>query len=269
MVFSIQRALRSGLFLILFFLLSTRAGLANYTPGPGYRYLGCDTSKGKCNVYSQLTGDSTEMCGTGWKAVCGFDKDGYSVSGAPDLCSCVKLAAGEQPPVKKNTGCTCEKDPVNPKKYNVKSSNCSSSTPAQCHDPQFTYPGLECDCLASGVIQPLPGTPVDVTSPTANPFAGCESKPNSINTALGCIPVDMGDFMTWLLPFLFRIAGGISFLLMVYGFILITLSKGDPKKVQGAKETITSAITGLLLSIFGLFILRLIVTGILKLPGVN
>lgn len=103
----------------------------------------------------------------------------------------------------------------------------------------------------------------------ADAFAGCPSGSYQVNTALGCIPVDMGQFITWLLPFLFGIAGGISFLLMVYGFILITMSKGDPKAVQGAKETITSAITGLLLSIFSIFILRLIVSGILKLPGVN
>lgn len=89
----------------------------------------------------------------------------------------------------------------------------------------------------------------------------------TINTALGCIPVTAGGFMTWFLPYLFGIAGGISFLLMAYGFILMTTSNGDPKAVQGAKETITSAITGLLVSIFALFLLRLIAVGILQLPS--
>lgn len=103
----------------------------------------------------------------------------------------------------------------------------------------------------------------------ADTFCSSSGSGPQINTAIGCVPVDMGQFIAWLLPFLFGIAGGISFLLMVYGFILITTSKGDPKAVQGAKETITSAITGLLLSIFSIFILRLIVSGILKLPGVN
>ncbi len=88
-----------------------------------------------------------------------------------------------------------------------------------------------------------------------------------VNTALGCIPVKAGPFVTWLLPYLFGIAGGISFLLMVYGFISITTSQGDPKVMQGAKETITSAITGLLVSIFSLFLLRLIAVGILQLPS--
>jgi len=91
----------------------------------------------------------------------------------------------------------------------------------------------------------------------------------TINTALGCVPVEMGAFVAWLLPPLFGIAGGISFLLMVYGFILMTTSAGDPKAVQGAWETVTSAISGLLISIFALFLLRLIAVGILKIPGIN
>jgi hypothetical protein len=90
-----------------------------------------------------------------------------------------------------------------------------------------------------------------------------------VNTALGCVPVKLDSFITWLLPYLFGIAGGISFLLMVYGFILMTTSSGDPKAVQGAQETVESAIVGLLVSIFALFLLRLITVGILKIPGIN
>jgi hypothetical protein len=89
----------------------------------------------------------------------------------------------------------------------------------------------------------------------------------TVNTALGCIPVNFAGFVGWLLPKMFGIAGGIAFLLMVYGFVLMTMSGGDPKKVAGAQETVTSAITGLLMSIFALFLLRLIGQGILKIPG--
>lgn len=90
-----------------------------------------------------------------------------------------------------------------------------------------------------------------------------------VNTALGCVPVKFDEFVQWLLPYFFGIAGGISFLLMIYGFFQLTTSGGDPKIVQGAKETITSAIIGLLVSIFSLFLLRLIVVDILKIPGIN
>lgn len=90
-----------------------------------------------------------------------------------------------------------------------------------------------------------------------------------VNTALGCVPVTVDKFMTWLLPYVFGIAGGISFLLMIYGFILMSTSGGDPKAVQGAQETVTSAITGLLVSIFAIFLLRLITVNILHIPGIN
>jgi len=88
-----------------------------------------------------------------------------------------------------------------------------------------------------------------------------------VTTALGCIPIGSGNFTTWLLGWLFGIAGGIAFLLMVYGFILVATSGGDEKKVAGAKETITSAIVGLLVCIFSVFILRLVAVNILNIPG--
>jgi len=90
-----------------------------------------------------------------------------------------------------------------------------------------------------------------------------------INTAIGCVPMEMSEFIRWLLSWLFGVAGGIAFVLMVFGFIMLGTSQGDEKKVAGAKETITSAITGLLVSIFAVFILRLIAVNILQIPGLN
>jgi hypothetical protein len=101
---------------------------------------------------------------------------------------------------------------------------------------------------------------------TYNPL--CPSG-NEINTALGCVPTEMNKFVPWLLKWLFGVAGGIAFLLMSYGFILIATSGGDEKKVQGARETITSAIVGLIVCIFSVFILQLIAVNILKIPGIN
>ena len=107
-------------------------------------------------------------------------------------------------------------------------------------------------------------TPVSFDS--YNPSCYVDGKLGT-NTALGCVPVEIKDFVPWLLTFLFGIAGGIAFLLMAYGFILIATSGGDEKKMAGAKETITSAIIGLLVCIFAIFILRLIAVQILKIPG--
>ncbi len=98
----------------------------------------------------------------------------------------------------------------------------------------------------------------------------CNEADFTVNTALGCVPVSStSSFYEWLAKWIFGVAGGVSFLLMVYGFIKMSTSAGDPKAVQGAKETITSAISGLLLSIFGLFILRLIAVDVLHIPGLT
>jgi len=102
-----------------------------------------------------------------------------------------------------------------------------------------------------------------------NPSNSPDLSDPKIYTALGCVPAKLDGFVTWLLPYLFGIAGGIAFLKMVNGFIGITMSGGDPKAVAAAQENITSAIYGLLVVIFSLLILRLIAVGILRIPGLN
>ncbi|MBP6989728.1 hypothetical protein KBB48_03060 [Candidatus Shapirobacteria bacterium] len=112
-------------------------------------------------------------------------------------------------------------------------------------------------------------TPKNIFAAAPNNVSCVDSNGNvGVNTALGCVPVEMDKFVAWLLPILFSVAGAIAFLLMVYGFILMTTSSGDPKAVQGARDTVTSAIVGLLISIFAIFIFRLIALDILKIPGI-
>lgn len=91
----------------------------------------------------------------------------------------------------------------------------------------------------------------------------------TVNTAFGCLPISVGGFVSWAVRYILGIVGGISFLMMVYGFILMSTSEGDPKKAQAAKDTITSAITGLVIAIFSIFLVRLIMLYVLKLPGVT
>lgn len=93
---------------------------------------------------------------------------------------------------------------------------------------------------------------------------------NSINTAIGCIPIDSGvSFVEWFLPRLLGIMGGVAFLLMLYGAFIMITSSGNPDRVKAGQETITSALTGLIFAIFALFILRLVGIEILELPGLQ
>jgi len=54
---------------------------------------------------------------------------------------------------------------------------------------------------------------------------------------------------------------------MAWGAFLYITSQGNPDQLQKAKETIVSAIGGLLFIIFAVFLLRLIGFDILKITG--
>ena len=88
-------------------------------------------------------------------------------------------------------------------------------------------------------------------------------------TAIGCIPtVSTTNFVLWFLRFAIGIGGGIAFLLMLFGVFQIITSSGNPERLKAGQETITSAVIGLLMIIFSLFLLRLIGIEILQIfPG--
>jgi hypothetical protein len=86
-----------------------------------------------------------------------------------------------------------------------------------------------------------------------------------INTAIGCIPVnDLSDFAGFFLKWFLGIGGGIALIFIIYSSFLIITSSGDPKKVQAGKELLTAALTGLILMIFSIFILRFVGVDLLK-----
>ena len=90
---------------------------------------------------------------------------------------------------------------------------------------------------------------------------------DGVMTGLGCIPVTPGGLVSWGLRFVIGIAGGIALLLLLFGGIKYITSRGDPKALQEASETITSALAGFLLIILSVLILRIIGYDILQLPG--
>jgi hypothetical protein len=90
----------------------------------------------------------------------------------------------------------------------------------------------------------------------------------TIETAIGPIdPSNLQGFIQSLLGIAFGVAGGIAFLLMLFGSFQIMTSSGNPEKMKAGSELITSALTGLLFIIFSVFILKLIGVTILQIPG--
>jgi hypothetical protein len=86
-------------------------------------------------------------------------------------------------------------------------------------------------------------------------------------TAIGCLENDPPALVGHLIGIGGGIAGGIAFLLMLWGSAQLVLSQGVPEKIQAAKDTITSAVVGLVFIFLSVLILKLIGVQILGIPG--
>lgn len=74
-------------------------------------------------------------------------------------------------------------------------------------------------------------------------------------------------FINDLFKFALMIAGAAAILILIYAGYIYMTSAGDKTKIQAARETITSAIAGLLFLIFSITILEIIGVDILAIPG--
>lgn len=96
----------------------------------------------------------------------------------------------------------------------------------------------------------------------------CVADDKHIWSAIGCLPTDLTVLIK---DYIFTtgvgLAGSIAFLYFLYGAFMILTSAGNAEKIEEAKQIITSALTGLLLIIFSIFLLRVIGVDVLALPG--
>jgi len=87
-------------------------------------------------------------------------------------------------------------------------------------------------------------------------------------TALGCIPTDLSRILKdYIFVYGLGIAGGIAFLMILFGGFKILTSTGNPESIAQGGQMITSALAGLLIIIFSVAILKLIGVDIFKIPG--
>jgi len=87
-------------------------------------------------------------------------------------------------------------------------------------------------------------------------------------TAIGQIPLDITAFIKKLFQVILSLSGGVALILIIYGGYRLSLSQGNPEKVQQAKEIITSAIVGLLFIILSVTILQVIGVNVLGLTNI-
>lgn len=90
-----------------------------------------------------------------------------------------------------------------------------------------------------------------------------------IDTAFGPIALDPIGFMTRIFSIVLSFAGLGALLLIIYSGYRLMISRGNKEAIQGARETLTAAILGLIFIIFSLVILSVIAGDILKIPGFN
>ena len=104
------------------------------------------------------------------------------------------------------------------------------------------------------------------TAPPPCPAAGGG---DGVSTALGCIPTDdPAALVKWFLYWGILAGGGIAFILSLWGGITIILAAGNPEKINDGKQIIGSALSGLLIIVFSIFLLRFIGVAVLQIPEV-
>jgi hypothetical protein len=90
-------------------------------------------------------------------------------------------------------------------------------------------------------------------------------------TSIGCInttsPKDFIEKTVFGLGI--GLAGTVSLFCIIYAAFQVQLSQGNPEKLKKSQEMMTSCITGLILILFSIFILRVIGVDILRLPGLK
>jgi len=109
------------------------------------------------------------------------------------------------------------------------------------------------------------GTPAQDT-----PLGGGNCGGEELNTAIGCIPIsDWNSIVSQIIKVALGVAGGVAFaLILVAGFMIMT-SQGDPKRLGAGQELLTSAVMGLILLIFSVYLLTIIGVKILEIPGLT
>ncbi|HJX45748.1 MAG TPA: hypothetical protein VJ399_01090 [Patescibacteria group bacterium] len=142
---------------------------------------------------------------------------------------------------------------------------CAGDSYARCTSQCDSGPN-SCIC-----VTPTPSaTPISTTLPSDQAEPLCPGSDFKIDTAIGCIPLgNQNEFIGFILTWGIGIAGGIAFLLMIYAGFIIMTSSGNPDRLKAGQELLTSAIMGIILLIFSVFILRIIGVDILKIPGLG
>jgi hypothetical protein len=97
----------------------------------------------------------------------------------------------------------------------------------------------------------------------------CITNKGGFWTGLGCIGTDPGSFAQSLIGYGLSIGGAFSILCIFYAAFVLQTSRGNPENIKKAKENLRACITGLILIIFSVLIVRVVGVDLLRIPGFN
>lgn len=92
-------------------------------------------------------------------------------------------------------------------------------------------------------------------------------KANKYYSAIGCIDTSFEGIVAQVFTLGIGAAGMVALGCIIYSAFIMQTSMGNPEQLQKAQENITSCITGLILIILSIFILRILGVDILRIPG--
>ena len=107
----------------------------------------------------------------------------------------------------------------------------------------------------------------NLTEGPANTHINVPCQATDCDTAIGKISTNPSTFITDVFKIALGIAGGVAFLLMIFGAFRLLTSGGNPDSLNAGRDLITSAVVGLLFITFSVLLLRIIGVDILHIPG--
>jgi hypothetical protein len=131
--------------------------------------------------------------------------------------------------------------------------------------------GSDCVCKITDKEQNLPyiGELCRKYLSDSTEMAKCETcaKTGGYWSGLACIPLGTRAFVNKFVQISISLAGGIALLCIIYCAIQMQISRGNPQRLEKARENLISCITGLLLILFSVFILQAVGVKIFGIPG--
>jgi hypothetical protein len=141
-----------------------------------------------------------------------------------------------------------------------------------CSEPVKDPKGEEYKAFAEDLAE-LNRRGVAIKIPCGDGKTSSQTNPGQcpeIITAIGPVSVDSPQsFIETLFKYILMIASFAGTIIIIYAGYVFMTSRGDKEKIAGARDTLTSAIVGLLFIVLSIVILEIIGVDILRIPGLG